>query len=105
MSWFLLVLSGLLECAWALGLKYSEGFSKLWPSVCTILLMIGSFFLLALATKELPLGTSYAVWVGIGVVGTTLVGIFFLDEPVSTGRVVSLIGLTVSIIGLKLSSP
>ncbi|MFA5508504.1 MAG: SMR family transporter [Vulcanimicrobiota bacterium] len=104
MSWFLLVLSGLLECAWAIGLKFSEGFTRFWPSVITLLIMGASFSLLAVATKELPIGTSYAVWVGIGAVGTAIIGIAFLDEPVNPGRIASLLGLTISLIGLKLSS-
>lgn len=104
MSWFLLFISGLLECAWAFGLKYSNGLSKFWPAVFTLLSAGGSFFLLALATKELPLSTSYAVWVGIGAVGTAIIGIAFLDEPVNPGRIASLVGLTLSLIGLKLTS-
>jgi len=105
MPWILLLLAGLLEVGWAIGLKYTEGFTKLWPSVGTIAAMIASLGLLGLAMKSLPVGTSYAVWVGVGAVGTALLGIVLLGEPATTGRLVSLGLIVAGIVGLKLASP
>ena len=105
MPWILLLLAGLLEVGWAIGLKYTEGFTKLWPSVGTIVAMIASLGLLGLAMKSLPVGTSYAVWVGVGAVGTALLGIVLLGEPATAGRLVSLGLIVAGIIGLKLASP
>lgn len=104
MSWTLLILSGLLECAWAIGLKYSEGFTRLGPSLFTLASLAASMGLLALAARELPIGTAYAVWVGIGATGTALLGIALLGEPVSLARMLCLGGLVASLIGLKLTS-
>jgi quaternary ammonium compound-resistance protein SugE len=105
MAWALLVLAGLLEIVWALGLKHTEGFSRLWPSVWTLAAMAASFTLLSFALKTLPVGTGYAVWVGIGAVGTAIVGIVWLGEPVNAGRLLSLSLIVVGIVGLKLSTP
>lgn len=105
MAWALLVLAGLLEIVWALGLKHTEGFSRLWPSVWTLAAMAASFALLSLALKTLPVGTGYAVWVGIGAVGTAIVGIVWLGEPANSGRLLSLGLILVGIVGLKLSTP
>ncbi|HKU85395.1 MAG TPA: quaternary ammonium compound efflux SMR transporter SugE [Casimicrobiaceae bacterium] len=105
MPWIILVLAGLFEVGWAIGLKYTEGFTKLWPSVWTVAAMIVSLGLLGLAMKSLPVGTSYAVWVGVGAVGTAILGIVLLGEPVSAGRIVSLALIVAGIVGLKLSSP
>ena len=105
MSWIILFLAGLFEVAWAIGLKYSEGFTRLWPSVATLAAMAVSFYLLALAMRSLPLGTAYAVWVGIGAVGTAILGIVLFNEPANAGRLVSLGLILVGIIGLKLASP
>ena len=105
MAWFLLVLAGLFEVGWAIGLKYTDGFTRLWPTVGTVLAMIISLGLLGLAMKSLPLGTSYAVWVGVGAVGTAILGIVLLGEPANTGRLVSLGLIVAGIVGLKLSSP
>ena len=105
MAWALLVLAGLLEIVWALGLKHTEGFSRLWPSLWTLAAMAASFALLSLALKSLPVGTGYAVWVGIGAVGTAIVGIVWLGEPANAGRLVSLGLILVGIVGLKLSTP
>jgi len=105
MPWILLLLAGLLEVGWAIGLKYTEGFTKLWPSVGTIAAMIASLGLLGLAMKSLPVGTSYAVWVGVGAVGTALLGIVLLGEPATAGRLVSLGLIVAGIVGLKLASP
>ena len=105
MAWALRVLAGLLEIVWALGLKHTEGFSRLWPSVWTLAAMAASFALLSLALKTLPVGTGYAVWVGIGAVGTAIVGIVWLGEPANAGRLLSLGLILVGIVGLKLSTP
>ena len=105
MAWLLLVLAGLFEVGWAIGLKYTDGFTRPWPTVCTVLAMIISLGLLGLAMKSLPVGTSYAVWVGVGAVGTAILGIVLLGEPANTGRLVSLGLIVAGIVGLKLSSP
>jgi quaternary ammonium compound-resistance protein SugE len=101
----MLVAAGLCEIVWAIGLKYAHGFTRLWPSVITITAMIVSIVLLGLAMKSLPVGTSYAVWVGIGATGTAILGIILLGESASTGRLVSLALLIAGIIGLKLTTP
>ena len=104
MAWAYLFIAGLLEVAWAVGLKYTEGFTRLWPTVGTALALVFSMVLLALALRTLPLGTAYAVWTGIGAVGTATLGILLFDEPADAGRVLC-IGLIVSgIVGLKLTS-
>ncbi len=105
MHWIVLVVAGLFEIGWAVGLKYTEGFTRVWPSVWTVLAMIISLGLLGVAMKSLPLGTAYAVWVGVGAVGTALVGIFLLAEPANTLRLVSLGLIVAGIIGLKLATP
>ena len=104
MSWILLFIAGLLEVAWAAGLKSSEGFTRLWPSVFTIVTALGSFVLLAYAMRELPLGTAYAVWTGIGAVGAFVFGIVMLGEVLTLARVASAMLIVVGLIGLKLSS-
>ncbi|MEB0135602.1 quaternary ammonium compound efflux SMR transporter SugE [Actimicrobium sp. CCC2.4] len=104
MNWMLLLLAGLLEICWAVGLKHTEGFTRLWPSVLTVLAMAASLGLLGIAMKTLPVDTAYAVWVGVGIVGTALIGMFFLGEPASTGRLVSLGLIIAGVVGLKLSS-
>lgn len=105
MSWSILFLAGLFEVAWAVGLKYTEGFTRLWPSVGTVAAMAVSFYLLAVAMRSLPLGTAYAVWVGVGAVGTAILGIVLFNEPANAGRLVSLGLILAGIIGLKLASP
>lgn len=104
MAWLLLVLAGLFEIGWAIGLKYTEGFTRLWPTVGTIAAMIISLGLLGVAMKSLPVGTSYAVWVGVGAVGTAILGIVLLGESANPGRLVSLGLIVAGIVGLKLSS-
>ena len=104
MNWGWLILAGLLEVVWAVGLKYTEGFTKLAPSVITLVAMALSFYLLSLALRTLPLGTAYAVWVGIGAVGTALAEILVLNEPATTLKLLSLLMVIVGIIGLKLAS-
>jgi quaternary ammonium compound-resistance protein SugE len=102
MAWLLLFVAGVMEIGWAIGLKYTEGFTRLVPSVLTLACMIGSILLLGLALKTLPVGTGYAVWTGIGTVGTALLGIALFGEPATALRLIS-IGLIVSgIVGLKL---
>jgi quaternary ammonium compound-resistance protein SugE len=105
MPWLILVLAGLFEVGWAIGLKYTEGFTRLWPTVGTVLAMIISLGLLGIAMKSLPVGTSYAVWVGVGAVGTAILGIVLLGEPANAGRLVSLGLIVAGIVGLKLASP
>jgi quaternary ammonium compound-resistance protein SugE len=104
MSWILLLLAGLLEVAWALGLKYTDGFTRLWPSVITISAMAISLALLGIAMKTLPVSTAYAVWMGIGVVGTAILGITILGEPATAGRLFSIGLILAGVIGLKLTT-
>ena len=103
MAWALLVLAGLFEVVWAIGLKYTEGFSRLWPSIGTISGMVVSFWLLATAMKTLPAGTAYSIWVGIGAVGTVILGIVLFHEAVNFGRLLSVTLIILGVIGLKLS--
>jgi quaternary ammonium compound-resistance protein SugE len=105
MAWGILVLAGLFECGWAIGLKYTEGFTRLWPTVWTVVAMIISLYLLGIAMKGLPVGTAYAVWVGVGAVGTVILGIVLLKEPANAGRLVSVALIIAGIIGLKLATP
>ena len=104
MSWLILFFAGLLETVWAVGLKYTEGFSRLYPSVITLVAMAGSIWFLAIAMKTLPLGTAYAVWTGIGAVGAVVVGIMLFGEPVTFPRLLSVALIIAGIIGLKLFS-
>lgn len=104
MPWFHLIIAGLLEIAWAVGLKHTDGWTRLWPSVITGLLMIASFFFLSLALRALPMGTAYAIWTGIGAVGTALVGIFIFGEPRNAARLVCIVLIVAGIVGLKLTS-
>lgn len=104
MAWAILFLAGLLEVGWAIGLKYTDGFSRLWPSAWTISAMIGSVWLLAIAMKSLPVGTAYSVWVGIGAVGTVALGIILFEEPADFARMASVALIIAGIVGLKLSS-
>ncbi len=105
MPWFLLFVAGLLEVAWAIGLKYTEGFTKPLASVITLAAMAGSVVLLGLAMRSLPVGTSYAVWVGIGAVGTAVLGMVLFKEPATLGRIASLGLIVAGIVGLKLATP
>jgi quaternary ammonium compound-resistance protein SugE len=104
MVWILLVLAGLFEIVWAVGLKYTEGFTRLWPTVGTVTAMIVSFGLLAHVLKTLPIGTAYAIWTGIGAVGTALVGIIVLGESASPARLACIGMIAAGIVGLKLVS-
>jgi quaternary ammonium compound-resistance protein SugE len=102
MAWIYLIIAGLFEVAWAIGLKYSDGFTRLWPSVWTSTSMLASVVLLGLALRTIPVGTGYAVWTGIGAVGTAILGIHLFDEPATVMRLLS-IGLILSgMVGLKL---
>jgi len=103
MAWMLLLVAGLLEVGWAIGLKYTEGFTRPWPSVLTIAAMVLSVGLLGVAMKTLPVGTSYAVWVGVGAVGTAILGMVLFGEPASAGRLLSLGLIVAGIVGLKLA--
>jgi quaternary ammonium compound-resistance protein SugE len=105
MAWILLLVAGMLEVGWAIGLKYTEGLTRLWPSVFTFAAMTGSVVLLGIAMKSLPVGTSYAVWVGVGAVGTAILGIILFGESANAGRLVSLGLILAGIIGLKLATP
>jgi quaternary ammonium compound-resistance protein SugE len=102
MAWAVLLAAGLLEICWAIGLKYTEGFTRLIPSVLTLAAMAGSILLLGLALKTLPIGTAYAVWTGIGAVGTAILGIFLFGEPASVLRLASIGLIVAGIVGLKL---
>lgn len=104
MPWIWLLIAGVLEIAWAVGLKYTDGFSKLWPSVGTVLLMLASFWCLAQAVRVLPLGTSYAIWTGIGAVGTAIAGIILFKEPATAARLACMVLVVAGIAGLKLSA-
>jgi quaternary ammonium compound-resistance protein SugE len=105
LSWIILFFAGLLEIGWAIGLKYSEGFTRLWPSVATAAAMAGSVVLLGLAMKQLPVGTAYAVWTGIGAVGTAILGIVLFGESAAAARLVCLGLILAGIVGLKVFTP
>jgi len=104
MAWVILVIAGLFEIGWAIGLKYTEGFTRLWPTVLTVLAMIISLCLLGIAMKSLPVGTAYSVWVGVGAVGTVILGIVLLGEPANAARLISVAFIIAGIIGLKLAT-
>ncbi|EGM69543.1 quaternary ammonium compound efflux SMR transporter SugE [Shewanella sp. HN-41] len=103
MSWFLLVLAGLFEIGWAIGLKYTEGFSRLWPSIFTVSSMVVSVLLLGIAVRQLPIGTAYGVWVGIGAMGTAIAGVILFGEGVSLLKMASLLLILLGVLGLKLA--
>ena len=105
MPWLILLLAGIFEIGWAIGLKYTDGFTRPWPTLGTIAAMAVSLGLLGVAMKSLPVGTAYAVWVGVGAVGTAILGIVLLGEPAHPGRLASLGLIVLGIIGLKLASP
>lgn len=105
MSWTLLFIAGLFEVGWAIGLKYTHGFTRLWPSVGTALSMLVSVVLLGLAMRDLPVGTAYAVWTGIGAVGTVILGIVLFHDPANAARLICVGLIVAGILGLKLSSP
>jgi quaternary ammonium compound-resistance protein SugE len=104
MSWVILIAAGLAEIGWAIGLKYTEGLTRLWPTVWTGLFMLLSVGLLGVAMKSLPVGTAYAVWVGIGAIGTAVMGMVLFGEPATTMRLLSLLLIFIGIVGLKISA-
>ena len=104
MAWTYLVIAGLLEIGWAIGLKYTEGFSRLWPSMATICAMIASFGFLAAALKTVPVGTGYAVWAGIGASGTAIVGMALLGESREALRILCIVLIVTGVVGLKFAS-
>ncbi|KAF1054398.1 MAG: Quaternary ammonium compound-resistance protein SugE [Stenotrophomonas maltophilia] len=103
MSWIILLVAGLFEVAWAVGLKYTEGFTRLWPTLFTALAMATSIGLLGVAMKQLPLGTAYAIWTGIGALGTVILGIALFGESVAPMRLLSIALILIGLVGLKLS--
>ena len=105
MAWLLLVLAGLFEVGWAIGLKYTDGFTRPLPTLATVAAMITSVGMLGVAMKSLPVGTAYAVWVGVGAVGTAILGIVLMGESAAPGRLISLGLIVAGIVGLKLASP
>jgi quaternary ammonium compound-resistance protein SugE len=104
MPWLYLLLAGLLEIGWAIGLKYTNGFTRLWPSVGTVAAMAVSFFLLSLSLKTIPIGTAYAVWTGIGAAGTAILGMIFFGESREVARILCLVMIVSGTVGLKLFS-
>ena len=104
MAWLLLAVAGLFEIGWAVGLKYTDGFTRLWPSVWTGLAMVVSVVLLALAVRTLPIGTAYAVWTGIGAAGTALLGIYLFGEPATALRLACIALIVAGLVGLKLTT-
>jgi quaternary ammonium compound-resistance protein SugE len=104
MNWLILIVAGLLEVVWAITLKQTEGFTRLWPSLITLGTMAASFYLLSIALRTLPLGTAYAVWVGIGAIGTAIVGILLFEEAATPLKLVSLVLVIAGIVGLRVTS-
>jgi quaternary ammonium compound-resistance protein SugE len=104
-SWLVLIVAGIFEVGWAIGLKYTDGFTRLWPSVWTAVALVISMGLLGLAVKALPVGTAYAVWVGVGAVGTAILGVVLLGESANAARVASIVLIVAGIVGLKLATP
>jgi quaternary ammonium compound-resistance protein SugE len=105
MAWIVLVVAGALEVGWAIGLKYTDGFTRLWPTLGTVASMIVSLFLLGLALKALPVGTAYAIWTGIGTIGTAILGIVLFGESAAAARLACIALIVAGIVGLKLVSP
>ena len=105
MAWILLIVAGLFEVCWAVGLKYTDGFRRILPSVLVVISIVASMIFLSLAERSIPIGTAYAVWVGIGVLGAAVLGIILFQDPVTPARLVFLMLLLVSMIGLKLTAP
>ena len=105
MAWIILVVAGIFEVGWEIGLKYTAGFTRLWPTVGTVLAMVISLWLLGVAMKSLPVGTAYSVWVGVGAAGTVALGIVLLGEPANAARLISVALIIAGIVGLKLATP
>jgi quaternary ammonium compound-resistance protein SugE len=104
MAWIYLFIAGLFEIGWAVGLKYTNGFTKLWPSVITVIIMILSFYFLSSAVKTIPIGTAYAIWTGIGAVGTAILGIFLFGESKEFIRLFFILLIIIGVVGLKIFS-
>lgn len=104
MAWIYLTVAGLLEVGWAIGMKYSMGLTRFWPSVFTIIALVASFVFLSIAVRTIPIGTGYAIWTGIGAAGTAVLGIILFHEPASLARLACLALIVVAIIGLKLTA-
>jgi len=104
MEWIYLVIAGFFEVGWAMGLKYSQGFTKILPSILTVIGMVASFYFLSLSLKSLPLGNAYAIWTGIGTVGTVVLGIILFKEPINAMRMICIVFIVLGIVGLKLIS-
>jgi quaternary ammonium compound-resistance protein SugE len=104
-AWIILLIAGMFEIGWAIGLKYTEGFTRLWPSVWTAVALVASIALLGIAVKSLPVGTAYAVWVGVGAVGTAILGIVLLGELATVARIASIGLIVAGVVGLKLATP
>jgi quaternary ammonium compound-resistance protein SugE len=105
MAWIVLFVAGLLEVGWAIGLKYTDGFTRLWPTVGTVAAMVVSLFLLGLALRSLPVGTAYAIWTGVGTIGTALLGIVLFGESAAAARLLCIALIVAGIVGLKLVTP
>ncbi|MCM8710802.1 quaternary ammonium compound efflux SMR transporter SugE [Clostridium sp. SYSU_GA19001] len=104
MEWIYLVVAGFFEVGWAMGMKYSHGFTKILPSILTVIGMVASFYFLSLSLKSLPLGNAYAIWTGIGTVGTAVLGIVLFKEPINLMRLICIVFIVIGIVGLKLIS-
>ena len=104
MAWFLLFVAGIFEIGWDIGMKYTNGFTKLVPSVLTLISMVLSVYLLSLATKEIPIGTAYAVWTGIGIAGTSILGVIIFNEPVEILKIIFISMILIAVVGLKVIS-
>lgn len=105
MAWIVLLIAGLLEVGWAIGLKYTQGFTRFWPTVATALSMLASLYLLGIALRTLPVGTAYAVWTGVGAVGTAILGVVLLGEPATAPRLLCIGLIVAGIAGLKFATP
>jgi len=102
MPWFILFIAGLFEVVWAVGIKYTEGWTRFWPAVITVLAMVASFYFLSMALKSIPMGTAYAVWTGIGTIGTVIYGIVYFKEPTDVLRIVCILLIICGIVGLRM---
>jgi quaternary ammonium compound-resistance protein SugE len=105
MAWITLFVAGVLEIGWAIGLKYTHGFTRLWPTIGTAVALVGSMLLLGLAVRTLPIGTAYAVWTGIGAAGTALLGLWLFQEPATAGRLLCIGLIVAGVLGLKFATP
>jgi quaternary ammonium compound-resistance protein SugE len=105
MAWIILFVAGVLEIGWAVGLKYTHGFTRLWPTIGTAVALVGSMLLLGLAVRTLPIGTAYSVWTGIGAAGTALLGLWLFQEPATAGRLLCIGLIVAGVLGLKFATP